>query len=77
MVAFGSNAVTYNPEKMVQLSPGTFLFQPANGVHYDQARDEEVTVQITGMGPVETSRLVVDYTARIYLILVSILIANG
>ena len=59
-VAFGPDAVTYNPDKMVQISPGTFLFQPANGVHYDQARDEEVTVQITGMGPVETSRLVVD-----------------
>ena len=59
-VAFGPEAVTCDPDKMVQATLGSFLFQPANGVHYDQARDEAVMVQIAGMAPVKTSRLEVD-----------------
>ena len=56
-VSTGPEAETYNPDKMVPIQPGSFIFEPANGYHYDQARDEPVTVQITGMGPVTTTSL--------------------
>jgi hypothetical protein len=36
---------------------GSFIFEPAFGHHYDQARDEEVIVQIMGPGPVKTTSL--------------------
>ena len=39
---------------------GSFLFEPANGIHYDQARYEAVTVQIMGLGPVKTTRIETD-----------------
>ncbi len=42
---------------MTALKPGSFIFEPAGGHHYDQARDEEVIVQIIGPGPVKTVRL--------------------
>src|SRR5207249_1713132 len=34
-----------------------YVFHPANGHHFDGARDEEVTVQITGMGPVTSTSI--------------------
>ena len=37
--------------------PGTFIYEPPYGHHYDMAKDEEVTVQIMGMGPVTTTRI--------------------
>jgi len=37
--------------------PGSFVFHPAYGHHYDGAKDEEVIVQIMGMGPVTTTNL--------------------
>jgi len=56
-VALGADADVYNPKKMTPLRPGSFLFEPANGHHYDQARDEEVIVQIIGPGPVRTTQV--------------------
>ena len=56
-VALGPEASTYDPDKMRPLKPGSFIYEPPNGVHYDEARGEDVTVQITGMGPVKTTRL--------------------
>ena len=56
-VALGPEASTYDPDKMRPLKPGSFIYEPPNGVHYDEARDEDVTVQITGVGPVKTTRL--------------------
>ena len=56
-VALGPEASTYAPDKMRPLKPGSFIYEPPNGVHYDEARDEDVTVQITGVGPVKTTRL--------------------
>jgi quercetin dioxygenase-like cupin family protein len=56
-VALGADADVYNPEKMTPLKPGSFIFEPANGHHYDQARDEEVIVQIIGAGPVKTTQI--------------------
>ena len=38
----------------VPLSAGSYMKHPAGGVHYDGAKDEEVIVEIRGMGPVNT-----------------------
>jgi len=56
-VALGPDGDTYNPEKMTPMKPGSFVFHPAYGHHYDGAKDEEVIVQIMGMGPVTTTNL--------------------
>jgi hypothetical protein len=50
----------YRPETMVPIKAGGFMFHPAGYHHYDQARDEEVVVQIMGMGPVKTVRTEVN-----------------
>ena len=44
----------YRPETMVPIKEGGFMFHPAGYHHYDQARDEDVIVQIMGPGPVKT-----------------------
>lgn len=59
-VALGPEAAAYDPDKMIPMKAGSFLFEPANGIHYDQARDEAVTVQIMGIGPVKTTRIETD-----------------
>ena len=56
-VALGDEAKTYQPDKMTPMPPGSFVFHPANGIHYDGAKDEDVIVQIIGMGPVKTVNL--------------------
>jgi hypothetical protein len=56
-VALGPEADTYNPDKMTPMKPGSFVFHPAFGHHYDSAKDEDVIVQIMGMGPVKTVQL--------------------
>jgi hypothetical protein len=53
-VALGDEAKVYTPEKMTPMKPGSFVVHPANGVHYDCAKDEDVIVEIIGMGPVKT-----------------------
>ena len=45
---------------MTPIKPGGFMFHPAGYHHYDGARDEEVIVQIIGMGPVQTTQTEVD-----------------
>ena len=40
--------------KAVPLEPGSYMFHPAKAVHWDGAKDEEVIVQITGIGPAPT-----------------------
>ena len=50
----------YKPETMVPIKAGGFMFHPAGYRHYDQARDEDVVVQIIGMGPVKTVRTEVE-----------------
>lgn len=37
--------------------PGSFIYEPAFGHHYDQARNEEVLVQLMGLGPANTTSL--------------------
>ena len=56
-VALGPEAATYDPDAMIPMKAGSFLYEPPNGIHYDQARDEAVTVQIAGMGPVKMTRV--------------------
>jgi quercetin dioxygenase-like cupin family protein len=51
----GEAARTYNPDAMTPVHAGTFIYEPANGVHYDMAKDERVVVQIMGIGPVNTT----------------------
>ncbi len=55
-VALGPDASTYKPETMRPVPAGSFIYEPPHGMHYDEARDEAVTVQITGVGPVTTTR---------------------
>ena len=38
----------------VSLGPGSYMMHPAGAVHYDGAKEEEVIVEIRGMGPVQT-----------------------
>ena len=56
-VALGPEADVYDPDKMVPMKPGSFVFHPANGHHYDGAKDEEVIVRIMGMGPVKSTQI--------------------
>jgi quercetin dioxygenase-like cupin family protein len=39
----------------VPLKEGSYMLHPANGVHWDGAGEEEVIVQIVGVGPVTTT----------------------
>jgi len=43
-----------NRDDTVALPAGSYMKHPAGGVHYDGAIDEEVIVEIRGMGPVQT-----------------------
>lgn len=56
-VAVGPDAGTYDLAKMKPIKPGGFVFHPAGGHHYDTAKDDEVVLQIVGMGPVATTQL--------------------
>ena len=47
----------WDPDKTVGLPVGSFMKHPAGAVHFDGAKDEEVIVQIVGMGPSRTSIL--------------------
>jgi quercetin dioxygenase-like cupin family protein len=54
----------FRPETMIAIKEGGFMFHPAGFHHYDGARDEEVIVQIMGIGPVTTVRTEVDERGR-------------
>ena len=41
----------FHPEATVPVPAGSYVFHRANGVHYDGAKDEEVIIQVWGMGP--------------------------
>lgn len=56
-VHLGPESDVYAPEKMTPIKAGGFVFHPANGHHYDMAKDEDALVQIIGMGPVTTTNL--------------------
>jgi quercetin dioxygenase-like cupin family protein len=44
----------FDPSRAVPLKPGSFMMHPAKAVHWDGAKDEEVIVQIIGVGPGQT-----------------------
>ncbi|MFL6623836.1 MAG: cupin domain-containing protein [Sulfurifustaceae bacterium] len=47
----------FEPGKTTPVKTGSFMKHPAGGPHYDGAKDEEVIVQITGVGPSGTDFL--------------------
>jgi len=42
---------TFDPNTTEPLPAGSFMKHPSKAAHYDGAKDEEVIVQITGIGP--------------------------
>ena len=48
---------SFDRDKTVPLGPGSYMLHPAGAVHYDGAKDEEVIVEIKGIGPATTVRL--------------------
>lgn len=40
--------------KTVPMKAGSFVKHAAGGIHFDGAKDEEVVLQIVGMGPAST-----------------------
>jgi quercetin dioxygenase-like cupin family protein len=44
----------FKPDATTPVRPGGFMLHPAGLHHFDGAKDEEVIVQIIGMGPVKT-----------------------
>jgi quercetin dioxygenase-like cupin family protein len=59
-VATGESADVYDPDSMQRVEAGAFLYEPPDGHHYDMAKDEAVTVQIMGFGPVQTTSIPQD-----------------
>ena len=47
----------WDPAKTIGLPPGSFMKHPGKAVHFDGAKDEEVIVQIIGIGPSRTTPL--------------------
>jgi hypothetical protein len=47
----------FDASSMIPLRPGSFMKHPAGTHHYDGAKDEEVIVQLMGMGPSTTTRM--------------------
>ena len=45
----------FTPDRTVAVKQGGFMLHPAGLHHYDGAKDEEVIVQIIGMGPVNST----------------------
>lgn len=46
---------TFDPSKAVAVPVGGYAKHPAGAAHFDGAKDEEVELQITGMGPMTTT----------------------
>lgn len=47
----------FTPEKTVPLKVGSFMKHPSMAHHYDGAKDEEVILQLMGIGPSATTRM--------------------
>ena len=41
----------YDPDSTVPVGPGTYVYHKAKGIHYDGAKNEEVIIQVWGIGP--------------------------
>lgn len=47
----------FDRDDTVPLPAGSYMMHPAGAVHYDGAKDEEVIVEIKGIGPATTVRV--------------------
>jgi len=54
---YAGTGEVFDPAKATPLGPGSYMFHPAKAVHWDGAMNEEVIVQIIGVGPGETIRV--------------------
>ncbi len=54
----------FQPDKMVPVKDGGFKSHPAGWHHDDGAKDAVVTVQIIGVGPIETIQTEVDASGK-------------
>ena len=54
----------FQPDKMTPIREGGVMLHPAGLHHYDGARDEAVTVQIVGVGPIQTIQTEVDASGK-------------
>jgi len=61
---FTDEGDVFRADKMVPIKTGGFMYHPAGYHHYDGAKDEEVIVQIMGMGPVKTTQTEVDASGK-------------
>ena len=52
---YAGNEPVADPDKMIANPPGTSIHQKAGAIHFDGAKEEEVIVEIMGMGPVTTT----------------------
>ena len=53
---YTGTGATFDPARSVPLGPGSYMFHPARALHWDGSNgDEEVIVQVVGLGPVETT----------------------
>lgn len=41
----------FDPASTVPVPAGSYVIHYANKIHYDGAKDEEVVIQVWGMGP--------------------------
>ena len=48
---------SFDKDKTVALGPGSYMMHPAGAIHFDGAKDDEVIVEIKGIGPATTVRL--------------------
>lgn len=54
----------FRPDATIPIKAGGFMYHPKGFHHYDGAKNEEVIVQIIGMGPVRTIGSEVDAHGR-------------
>jgi len=47
----------FTPNDTVALKPGSFMKHPAGAHHFDGAKNEEVILQLMGMGPSTTTKM--------------------
>jgi hypothetical protein len=47
----------FTPDKTIPLKPGSYMKHPARAAHFDGAKDEEVILQVIGIGPFESPRI--------------------
>lgn len=53
---FTGTGATFDPAKAVPLGAGSYMFHPARALHWDGSNsDEEVIVQVVGLGPLDTT----------------------